>query len=1095
MFIKQVEILGFRSYGNKIRFGPFNKGQNAVIGFNGSGKSNFYKSFEFLLLDDFVNLSSHQRKSILHSGFGHTSKEAYVEVVFDNTSKAIPIFGEEIILKRSISATKDEFFINRKRASKEDFHNLLNSCGLSTNGYYVVRQGSVNNLAIMRDEDRYNLICDIAGTELYDKKRDEAVQMITESQQKMERIDTNLSLIDKRVEQLSAEIEIYNEYDTLQTDKEAIDILLKIRSNDNILLTIKNDEEELKKCYDNTMINHKEICESKEYIRTLKSKLNDVDSRLSSQKEELQAIDINSLFEEYINIKSMYDVTYSKNELQRQKLEEHKKQLECINEEIRVDKQNLKKVETNINELKDEIYELNYCELDGRSLEELQEEMKVLQDEQMLNMVDQRLEREEEIEKAQGELKKLNEMSNNLAVCINNSEKDICQKFEERERILQTLKLEKESYDALKKRLDKLYNIFYMSIPLKIYRALKHIENIDNNSNIYGPLYSLFNCDPRYYQAVEAIAKGQLFLMVVKDTDTSIYILNNLKQNRIGNITIADLSQIKSSKIRSTIEGKYKTMDSFLNYKSYITNLIRYIFGKFYLCESLEEATKVSSKYKVSCVTINGEIVNSNMSLSGGSFTYNRLSSYHSIEILNNEIREKRNRLREVENTFNQLTDEINNMRNILAETQRKKGEINEKAKEAEDALRLCIKNYEEYQMIYSKYDAGRKDKERKKREIEKRIYLISNNNVDKQQVHEYHEKKELLEKETKQYDVIRKRLEIELIPKKMKLEEVCYSISIDYEGENNLKMQVNKSYNILNEKRTVKQSIQNSIFELETQKNEIQSEINEKKEEIKVSTEQNNNILNVINSIENRIKKLMDQVMDVKHSENVSKFENLPYEDLIKKSKEISKKLKDLPNINHKASILYKEFVDRKSELIKQRDELVDNEKSLNNIIANLDERKNEEIEKTFKSVQNHFVTIFSKLVENGSSSLVMKDRKVHVYVTFDGHCKPMPISQLSGGQKSLVALALIFSIQVSTKSSFYLLDEVDAALDPNHRISLAQLIKERSNEAQYILTTFKPELLQASKKVFRVNYECGETHVNDITVEEAERIILNGK
>ena len=129
----------------------------------------------------------------------------------------------------------------------------------------------------------------------------------------------------------------------------------------------------------------------------------------------------------------------------------------------------------------------------------------------------------------------------------------------------------------------------------------------------------------------------------------------------------------------------------------------------------------------------------------------------------------------------------------------------------------------------------------------------------------------------------------------------------------------------------------------------------------------------------------------------------------------------------------------------------------------------------------------------ENGDN--IKNEGRVSINVCFneDESEAKLTMNQLSGGQKSVVALALVFAIQMTQPAPFYLLDEVDAALDPVHRDSLSHLIKELSSSSQYIFTTFKPELIQQSDSVFILNIENQSTKVHNGTKEEAESIILS--
>ena len=108
----------------------------------------------------------------------------------------------------------------------------------------------------------------------------------------------------------------------------------------------------------------------------------------------------------------------------------------------------------------------------------------------------------------------------------------------------------------------------------------------------------------------------------------------------------------------------------------------------------------------------------------------------------------------------------------------------------------------------------------------------------------------------------------------------------------------------------------------------------------------------------------------------------------------------------------------------------------------------------------------------------------------------EPLPVELLSGGQKAVTALALIFAIQKCDPAPFYLFDEIDSALDPVYRTAVAAMITEQASvdgrtHAQFILSTFKPELLQAADKFFAIKMDDRASALHLIDKEEAEDII----
>ncbi|KAI5646066.1 AAA domain-containing protein [Phthorimaea operculella] len=182
MHIKQVIIQGFKSYREQIVVEPFDKRHNVVVGRNGSGKSNFFHAIQFVLSDEFSHLRPEQRLALLHEGTGPRVISAFVEIIFDNSDNRIPIEKDEIFLRRVIGSKKDQFFLNKKVVPRSEVLNLLESAGLSnSNPYYIVKQGKINQMAVAPDSHRLKLLREVAGTRVYDERREESVTILKET--------------------------------------------------------------------------------------------------------------------------------------------------------------------------------------------------------------------------------------------------------------------------------------------------------------------------------------------------------------------------------------------------------------------------------------------------------------------------------------------------------------------------------------------------------------------------------------------------------------------------------------------------------------------------------------------------------------------------------------------------------------------------------------------------------------------------------------------------------------------------------------------------------------------------------------------------
>ncbi|CAZ81815.1 unnamed protein product [Tuber melanosporum] len=237
---------------------------------------------------------------------------------------------------------------------------------------------------------------------------------------------------------------------------------------------------------------------------------------------------------------------------------------------------------------------------------------------------------------------------------------------------------------------------------------------------------------------------------------------------------------------------------------------------------------------------------------------------------------------------------------------------------------------------------------------------------------------------------------------------------------------------------------------------------------------------------------------------EAFEKFERLASNQVVKRLHKVNEALKKYSHVNKKAFEQYANFTKQRDTLIKRREELDSSQSSIEELIQVLDQRKDEAIERTFRQVSKDFAEIFEKLVPAGRGRLVIQrrvDREerddeasgdddgegrkggvenytgVGISVSFNSrHDEQQRIQQLSGGQKSLCALALIFAIQQCDPAPFYLFDEVDANLDAQYRTAVAQMVKDLSSRAengQFICTTFRPELVMVADKHYGVLYQ----------------------
>jgi len=228
-------------------------------------------------------------------------------------------------------------------------------------------------------------------------------------------------------------------------------------------------------------------------------------------------------------------------------------------------------------------------------------------------------------------------------------------------------------------------------------------------------------------------------------------------------------------------------------------------------------------------------------------------------------------------------------------------------------------------------------------------------------------------------------------------------------------------------------------------------------------------------------------------------------------------KELQKLGHVNKKALDQFANFNEQRDKLLERQGELDEAESSIKTLIEHLDHKKDEAMERTFKGVAKFFQQVFSELVPGGSgkmkmltdhsggasaASRVASYTGISIKVQFVAGPDTFTMEQLSGGQKTMVALCLIFAIQRTDPAPFYIFDEIDANLDAAHRASLARMIERQSADyvdesgedrqgTQFITTTFRPELIHAGHKFYGVTHRGKASTVKSIDKKEALRII----
>ena len=628
---------------------------------------------------------------------------------------------------------------------------------------------------------------------------------------------------------------------------------------------------------------------------------------------------------------------------------------------------------------------------------------------------------------------------------------------------------------------------------------------------------------------------------------------NNKSMIKRKDMTKTQLAGAKSFLDFIKINDEFLKQNPTVNQKK-LEKILDDYFGKCQIVKDYETGMKYAKIYHFTCVTSANEVIYGGGYLTHmGHFDYNkqRISLYSKLSEINkryNDFDEKKGRINEHKEQI------MNQEMQIQQETDtsfKNRSDINSKLDALEKEMTNCLQNKTSSEQRLNHYQDEFNKLLLQQKEYESKIKVyndILNGNVDinkniisSQAVEQIDElEKRILEREKKKNELIEKcisyeeRINHEIPNKEIELQNKINSyqnilnnldasfsystastqeISVDEHEINIYKENIKKymeeistSEQKINDNQTKLAQLNEVNNKLSTQVNKLEYEINE----IKLSLNDKNNKKNEstkkleqLSGFDHDIvKKLSEQKAKFFKNSNESginiKEQRLNQEKMLQKVYEelnkVNKELKKYDKVNRFAKDDLQEFIDKKNSIKEKLEDLDEKVKTIYSFIENIDNKNNEAIQDTFENVKKSFAKFFKFLTGNGKGNMELSQdkRAIHISVSFnEEQNSSQTMYQLSGGQKTAAGVALIFALSTIEPPPFYILDEIDAALDPNYRINLANLIKELSKNNQFIISTFKPELIDVADNIYMVKFANKTSNIIKIEKDEAHKFI----
>lgn len=718
----------------------------------------------------------------------------------------------------------------------------------------------------------------------------------------------------------------------------------------------------------------------------------------------------------------------SENSSEQAKIETIKNNISKLNSELYLKQQELVKVSANAEKLSGEkamISERSKYNSEDVKLHDniISLKEKILKIESQISALNKEIESEKSNNKVIGEK-------------LNNTEIKLSEIEKNKENLNSKLNQKLREITAQKHRREVLMNSLENNSSLPY--SVKNVLNNPKLTGIHGVLGKLLEFEEKYSEALEVSLMSSVSHIVCDNEEDAKEAVRYLKNNNLGRATFLPISVIKPRSIDSESYETIKFMNGFVDiasnlvkYDTKYRNIVLSLLGTIIVVDNIDNANLISKKlknrYKV--VTMTGEVVNIGGSITGGSLKKSSiLSERYELENVIKDIDILDSEIKEIENKINEVDDNYTNL------------EL-----EKNSIIISVNSNSEILKNKYNVLDDLTNEKSTLMTELSNNQNIVNNviTNEEEKILNEYY-------KEIEKRDEL--NIEINQIHKKIELE----------------------NEDLINNESSLKNNNQ--------EYNKAQEEL--KSHEIKVNRldVKIDNLLNILtNDYSISYEKAKEKyILEIDSDEARSIVSTLKRE------------IKSLGDVNVGAIEEYDRVKERYEFLNKQKEDLTNAENVLLEIITEMDDIMKDKFSSTFNKIKEAFNETFRKLFNGGKAELKLTDPSNILETGIDIIALPpgkklQHISLLSGGEKTLTAIALLFSILKVRPVPFCILDEVEAALDEVNVDNFGKYLKEFKGDTQFIIITHKKKTMEYADVLYGITMqESGVSKLVSVKLEE---------
>ncbi|MBI4439297.1 chromosome segregation protein SMC [Candidatus Woesearchaeota archaeon] len=624
---------------------------------------------------------------------------------------------------------------------------------------------------------------------------------------------------------------------------------------------------------------------------------------------------------------------------------------------------------------------------------------------------------------------------------------------------------------------------------------------------IYGSVADLGRVDSRYALALEVAAGPRINSIVVQNEDVAAECIKYLKQGRFGVATFLPLNRLKqeSEARQSKASGVHGLAVDLVSFEPEFRKVFNYVFGSTLVVDNIDVARRIGVG-SARMVTVDGDLLELSGAMHGG-FRQKRASLFQE-ERAEKELKEKEAVVSELEAAVSSLERQRAEAEASISSLRQRKAELEGEIIKSEKSLfldsgdmdasvrqkELLSAHASDVSSQLSSVQSVLDGKNRLIAEIKTRRQRLRDeisrlrNPAVVAELNAFEQKRQQLVEEVIGLDGQIKSLELQLSGvaghEKERILSILKQLGKEEEDFNAEKVRLASS--IEQSRKLLKEAVDRSALfqkkhrEMFDSKSRLVDELQGIDAQVIRKEEQINTLEVRMNNFSIKNAEAAAVVAGLRHEleqySGVQLLEEASEDRLKEHIYRHERSLSEMGNVNLKALEVYEEVERQYNELLEKK-ELLEKEKTdVLRLMEEIEVKKKELFLNTFTVINDNFMRIFREISAKGEATLVLEDPErifesgVRIRVNLTGD-KFLDIRGLSGGEKSMTALALIFAIQEYSPASFYIFDEVDASLDKKNSEKLSSLIRKYSERAQYIVISHNDGVLSSASTLFGVS------------------------